>query len=477
MADVAIRQPVPLRTVPGIELAAIGTWKASTGETTFTPEDMAGAVAALECPGVRNPVIKLGHTEEDSTSGIRWDGEPAVGWVANMRLDDDGKLRGDFTGMPAWLADADENGLSVLAAAYPDRSIEIWRPFVCQVGHTHPSVITAVALLGVAPPGVGVLKSMQDVYAAWTVDPETKTAPVGASAVHPEVERSGLTVSTTVRLAAPEPREPTDIERQARTDFDAVREQWQAALDDAVAQWPAVAEAQRAELAAQIETAVEEPEGLGELAVSAAAAALVIGAAMSTLADLSAVQMIAEAVAQGIADPGDIDVPGLDDVADGVAAAMAASTASAAGRTAAQLLGSGTGGEIADATLSTLEGFTDRFLYDQIGGALSAAQCAGRIAALRELPPARYFASELQDADACAPCRAIDGREFDSLDEAATAYGSGKYTGCLGGPRCRGLLVAVWPVDRASGPMRTTVRTSVALPPLRTTVRLSIGDT
>ena len=175
MADVTVRQPVPLRTVRGIELAAVGTWKASTGTTTFTDADLSGAVAALDCPGVRNPVIKLGHQEPDATTGIRWDGEPAIGWVANMRFDSDGKLRGDLTGLPAWLADADENGLSVLAAAYPDRSIEIYRPFVCQIGHTHPSVICSLALTGVARPGVGVLKSMQDVYAVWT-QTDAKTA-------------------------------------------------------------------------------------------------------------------------------------------------------------------------------------------------------------------------------------------------------------------------------------------------------------
>jgi hypothetical protein len=187
MTDVEIRRPVPLRTVPGVELAAVGTWKASTGTTTFTAEDFAHAVAALDCPGVRSPVLKLGHAEDDSTSGIRWDGEPAVGWVANMRLGNDGKLRGDFTGMPAWLADADDNGLSALASAYPDRSIEIYRPFLCQVGHTHPAVITAVALLGVTAPGVGVLKSMQDVYAAFTQSPDARAA---ASAMRTTVRTS-----------------------------------------------------------------------------------------------------------------------------------------------------------------------------------------------------------------------------------------------------------------------------------------------
>ena len=196
MTDVEIRQPVPLRTVPNIELAAIGTWKASTGTTTFTEADFLNAVSALDCPGVRNPVVKLGHAEADSTSGVRWDGEPSLGWVANMRYDADGKLRGDLTGMPAWLADPQGDGLSVLAAAYPDRSIEIYRPFVCQIGHSHPAVITALALVGVSPPGVGVLKSMQDVYAAWT---EPLPADVKAT----------LTTTVAARLSAAPERQET----------------------------------------------------------------------------------------------------------------------------------------------------------------------------------------------------------------------------------------------------------------------------
>jgi hypothetical protein len=54
---VDIRQPIALRTLHGIELAAVGTWNASTGTTTFTDEDFTNAIAALQCPGVRNPVI------------------------------------------------------------------------------------------------------------------------------------------------------------------------------------------------------------------------------------------------------------------------------------------------------------------------------------------------------------------------------------------------------------------------------------
>ena len=449
MTDVEIRQPVPLRTVPNIELAAIGTWKAVTGTTTFTAQDFQDAVAALDCPGVRNPVVKLGHTEADSGSGVRWDGEPALGWISGMRYDSDGKLRGDLTGLPAWLADPQGDGLSVLAAAYPDRSIEIYRPFTCQIGHSHPAVITALALVGVSPPGVGVLKSMQDVYAAWTVGADDGKAT--------------LTSTVAARLtAADDPRDRTDIERQATTDFGKLDADWTASLDALLEQWPDVAAAQRDELAAQIEQAVDEqPGGLGALVVTTTAAALLLAAALPALADSALTGQIAEARRQGVTiDPAAIDLgTTLDDIAAAVAAGMSASTASAAGRVAAQHLGEGDGKSVAATTLAKLENFTDRFLRDQIGGALSAAQGAARLAALREAPPGRYFASEINDTHACAPCRSVDGAEFESLDEAAAAYGSGKYTGCLGGARCRGLLVTVWPSTASA--MSTTVRTSI----------------
>lgn len=151
-----------LKTVAAVELSAIGQWRAGTGTTTFTENDFRDAVGALTCPAVRRPVLKLGHDEPDS-AGIRWDGEPTVGWVDNMAYQEDtGKIVGDYVGMPAWLAD-------ILTSAYPDRSIEIARPYLCAVGHLHPAVITAVALLGVMPPAVGVIKSLQDVAAIYGV--------------------------------------------------------------------------------------------------------------------------------------------------------------------------------------------------------------------------------------------------------------------------------------------------------------------
>lgn len=444
MTDVEIRKPVPLRSVPGVELAAVGTWAASTGVTTFTPEDLTNAVAALECPGVRNPVIKLGHHEPDSTSGVRWDGEPALGWIGNMHMDGP-KLVGDYMGMPEWLTATDENGMAALASAYPDRSIEIRRPFVCQIGHAHPSVITAVALLGVYAPGVGVLKSMQDVYAAYTEPMSADLARLAG------VEPAKL--GTTVRLAAVEQRDPTADEVAAGIDFAAAQQQWADALDTLLDQWPDIAEAQRAELAAQVEQAVDDdPDALGTLAVATAGAAALLLPAMTALAGAAAVATVAEAAYQGvrIAMP-DLDGQALDALADGIAAAMGASTASFAGRTAAQALGTGTGREIAAATTGALADLTDRFLRDQLGGALSAAQAAGRFAVLDAAPPATYVASELLDVSTCEKCREIDGTTFDTLDQARAAYGSGKYTACLGGERCRGRVYARWGAAAGAG--------------------------
>ncbi len=124
-----------------VELLAAGTWNLSTGEATFTPEDLASAVSAAGCPSVGSPVLKLGHTD----TRFSGDGEPAIGRVVNMALADSGnKITGDLSGMPGWLGD-------VLPSAYPERSIEGAWDFVCQSGHVHNFVITAVALLGVTP--------------------------------------------------------------------------------------------------------------------------------------------------------------------------------------------------------------------------------------------------------------------------------------------------------------------------------------
>ncbi len=158
-----------LATVAGVELGSVGYWDISNASDWHpTAEDFAAAVAALDCPAVRRPALKFGHTGEGG------EGDPSIGLVDNLRLTDDGQtLVGDFVGVPAWLAEADSEGRSVLASAYPDRSGEWQHNYVCQLGHTHPFVLHAMALLGVVRPGIGTLESLYDLY---TKAPEKEIA-------------------------------------------------------------------------------------------------------------------------------------------------------------------------------------------------------------------------------------------------------------------------------------------------------------
>jgi hypothetical protein len=438
VTDVAVPRAVALKGLPDVELVAVGSWKASTGPVTITLADLQAALTARECPGVHNPVIKLGH--EEATPGddrMRWDGTPAVGWVSNMRLSaNDAKLLGDYTGVPAWLID-------VMPSAYPQRSVEIQRDFRCQVGHTHPFVITAVSLLGIYPPAVGVIRSLNDVQALYTL---------AATDGHPGAE---ITSSIAAHLAAPvntDTRRPlTEIEERAGVDFAADLDDWDAAVARLVSAYQVVQRRQREQLTAQIAPLVDAGR-LGELAamqVDSQAAADTLYEAMLAAATAAAVQQTVEAAAQGI-----VGLTGVPDelylrrAADGIAATMASSLSAVAGRDAAQLAAPGVSGlGVAEQVNDKLSDLSDRFLRDQFGGAIGAARMAGRHAVLSVAPTGEHYAAELNDSSTCRACKAIDGHRFSDLDSAMGAYGSGGYHLCEGGGRCRGRLITVWGAD------------------------------
>ena len=171
-----------LVTVPNVELAEVGTWDCSTGRVTFTVEDFAAAVAAQDDPAVPTPVVRLGHVDP------RFDGEPAVGRIENVRLSADSMtLVGDLVGVPAWLAE-------VMASAYPRRSVEGWHNATTATGSTHRFMVTGLALLGVTVPAIGTLA---DIAALYQVDQVAASAgPAGG----------GEAVAVT--LAAKEPPVP-----------------------------------------------------------------------------------------------------------------------------------------------------------------------------------------------------------------------------------------------------------------------------
>lgn len=141
-----------LRTIPNVELVTTGTWDASTGTITFTEEMLAAAVAAVDDPAVRSPVLKLGHDGPLSTD------QPTIGRFVNLRLSADRQsIIADLTGVPGWLAD-------ILPTAYPSRSIEANIGVRTATGSTHDMVITAVSMLGIAEPAVETLADLQALY-------------------------------------------------------------------------------------------------------------------------------------------------------------------------------------------------------------------------------------------------------------------------------------------------------------------------
>lgn len=431
---VTVPQAVPLKGIPDVELVAVGSWAASTGQVTVTDDDLRSAISALECPGVYAPAIKLGHEEPDPDGQhMRWDGTPAVGWVSNMRLSANGaKLLGDYTGMPGWLAD-------VAPSAYPQRSVEIRRDHKCQIGHVHPFVITAVSLLGVYPPAVGVIKSLNDVQALYTL---------AAHDGHPPAE---VTRSIGIGLAAvnADTRRPlTDTELRSGADFAADLDEWEAQVAQLLTAYGTVQRRQREQLTAQIAPLVDAGryEDLAAMQVDTEDATGLIFEAMVAAAAAAIAGQIAEAAAQGVLGLAAVpDEEYLRSVAEGIAATMATSLSATAGRDAAQLAAPGvTGHSVADSVGTKLSDLSDRFLRDQFGGAIGAARMSGRYSVLSVAPTGEYYAAEVNDANTCKACKAIDGHRFGDLDAAMGAYGAGTYHLCSGGERCRGRLITVW---------------------------------
>lgn len=161
-------------TIRGVELVRAGTWNASTGRVTISPADLDNMVTASANPEIDGAPIKLGHVDP------RFDGEPALGWVKNLRLSSDGTvLVGDLVDVPAQLAD-------IIPSAYPRRSVEIaW------MKDQGGAVLTGLALLGVTPPAV---KGLADVYrVAATEDARTDTPSVFA--VHLATDTCGIPIT------------------------------------------------------------------------------------------------------------------------------------------------------------------------------------------------------------------------------------------------------------------------------------------
>lgn len=237
------------------------------------------------------------------------------------------------------------------------------------------------------------------------------------------------------------------------TDAERIQAQWDAAKARLLRRWPKLAKPMVDELASQAEGLVETGDlaRLGELQASAgvvAAVAVPLRQSGTDLAAEAAAGVVEEAAVQdvSIAAP---DAPGVERVrqhADVVARIIANGYASGAARTALQLSGAGPQ-EVRDEVerhLTELGQSTNGLVGTEIGGLLSAAQHAGRLAVLEQEPGNTVQAIEINDLNRCEPCSEDSNRVFPDLRAALQVYVVAGNRHCLGRSRCRGYLRMIW---------------------------------
>lgn len=235
-------------------------------------------------------------------------------------------------------------------------------------------------------------------------------------------------------------------EIQAAIDFPAMEAQFVDTRQKLIDDWKNVQSEQIDDLVKQIKAATSLDD-LAAIAVEPAGADVLAGH-LAAQADEAAEVAIAEAKAQGKIVP----KPDLEDAAELLAqranatsTLMARSISETAGRQAVQRWGGSlTVAEIADQVKDHLTGLSDAYLEEQMGGALQQATNTGRKAVINEGGASEIYGSELLDANTCENCMAVDGVRYNDLAEAEVDYPTGGYFDCLGGPRCRGTLVAIY---------------------------------
>jgi len=284
--------------------------------------------------------------------------------------------------------------------------------------------------------------------------PPALPGPPASDITNPE---SALPVAA---AALPLRRHLTPAEVASRFDAAAHQGAWQTILSWLIGAWRAIAQAQRVQVVDQVIAAVEQgrPDKLAAIDVDVSQAVPVLTQAMQDMARGAASEAVAEAGRQGVRVPPDevrLDVTALGRLAGVWANVAARRTAQAAAAKAA--VTASPGGEphgaavvAGDEVDAYLRGLSDRGLTDDLGGALSAAQNAGRMAGLEAVAAhatgaaPEFIATEVLDHNTCEPCLRIDGHTWGSLGDAEAAYPAGGYLKCEGMMRCRGTVIVLW---------------------------------
>jgi hypothetical protein len=242
-------------------------------------------------------------------------------------------------------------------------------------------------------------------------------------------------------------RQPTSIEVQAATDFAALQQTWTEQTTDIVDEWSSVRSKQIDALVKDVEAAVKAEDSTALATLTAPTlGADIIKKHMVAMATLAVAEAKKEAKAQGVTLDASVDDLDFAGRADAVAALMARGLGDSASKNAILRYGTTSAAkDVAAGVRSKLEGLSDSFLKDTLGGAMTQAQNSGRRLVMSKGDDAtKLYASELLDENTCEFCEGEDQTAFSSMADADEAYPAGGFVDCLGGPRCRGTVVAVY---------------------------------
>lgn len=162
---------LPTIDVPDVELCSTGTWNGRP----YTREEFDEAVKNARELGDKYAIpLKLGHNDEQQLAQA--DGDPAIGWVTNVRREGN-SLFGDYKKVPLKLAQLIKSG------AYRTRSCEF---LINQevAGKVRKFMLGAVALLGADLPAVDSLADIHKLYNSAELQASMRLAKDAKNRVH-----------------------------------------------------------------------------------------------------------------------------------------------------------------------------------------------------------------------------------------------------------------------------------------------------
>lgn len=248
--------------------------------------------------------------------------------------------------------------------------------------------------------------------------------------------------------ARPLSRQPNAHEIAATVDFATMDNTFQAALDLAFSDVRSLIRYQVDELHDAIVEADGDLDAISEISATPQHAE-VIRSQLASVAERAATAAVQEASRQGVT----VDRPNLDDLQASLASrsgildtVITRRVTSAATQRAIRMTGGSLSpADVANQVRDELAGMKWIDVRDTLTGAVQGAQNSARaLVFARDGQEGDLYASEILDDRTCDECQAVDGTNYQTVDDAERDYPFGGFVDCAGRDKCRGTLIKVY---------------------------------